>query len=184
MRIRCEHRIPLGAEEFWERIHSEDYEARCARALGLSAYDVLERREEPGEIYRRIRVVPPIPASMAALLERLTGSKAAGYTEEQWRSRAERLVRWKMTPVFMAERARIEGVVRVEPEGAQACRRILDGEVSIRLFGAGGLLERAIVSQVEEAYAKTAEVAGELDAPGADPLRKPRRPAARPRASS
>jgi hypothetical protein len=64
-----------------------------------------------------------------------------------------------MTPGAFAARARIEGVVRVAPRGRSRCERALDGVVELRVFGVGGLLERAAVT---EAYAKGTVVAAQL----------------------
>jgi hypothetical protein len=164
MRIRCEHEIPLSADAFWELLHAPRYEAAVARAVGLREYRELERREEPEAIYRRLQVEAELPDSLGALLRRIGVAGPIGYVEEQWRSRARREVRWRMTPGAFAERARIEGTVRVEPRGRGRCVRVLDGVVELRVFGVGGMLERAAVALVTDAYAKGAAVAAELGA--------------------
>jgi len=166
MRIHCEHEIPLSAEAFWEMLHAPRYEAAVAEAIGLRAYRELERREEPEAIYRRLQVEAELPDALGALLRRVGLDGPLGYLEEQWRSRARREVRWRMTPGAFAGRARIEGVVRVEPRGRDRCVRVLDGVVELRVFGVGGVLERAAVALVSDAYAKGAAVAAEL---GAEP---------------
>lgn len=52
--------------------------------------------------------------------------RRVSYFEEQWRSKAVCEVRWKITPRLMADRIRIEGVVRVEPVGDASCRQVED----------------------------------------------------------
>jgi hypothetical protein len=162
MRIHCEHEIALPAEAFWELLHAPHYEAAVARAVGLREYRELERREEPDALYRRLQVEADAPAALAAVLRRLGLEGPLGYVEEQWRSRTQREVRWRMTPGALAERARIEGVVRVEPRGRARCVRVLEGVVELRVFGVGGMLERAAVAMVTDAYAKGAALAAEL----------------------
>lgn len=162
MRLHCEHEIPLSADQFWDVIHAPHYETRCAEAIGLEAYRELERREEVDTIYRKIRVETELPEPLASLVRRVAGNVAPSYVEEQWRSRQRREVRWRITPQVMAERARIEGVVRVEPKGKDRCLRVLDGVVEVKIFGAGGLIERAGVALVTDAYAKSAKVAADL----------------------
>jgi len=164
MRIRCEHEIPLSADAFWGLLHAPHYEAAVARAVGLREYRELERREEPEAVYRRVQVEAEAPAALGALLRRIGLEGPLGYVEEQWRSRMRREVRWRMTPGAFAERARIEGVVRIEPRGRGRCARVLEGVVELRVFGVGGVLERAAVSMVTDAYAKGAAVAAELGA--------------------
>ena len=148
MRLYCEHEIPWSADAFWERIHSELFEARVREALGLNEYKELERGEDESELFRRIRVSAPMPKGMAPLVARVVRVDEAVIFEEQWRSKRERLVRWRMTPSVMADRVRVEGVLRVEPAGRARCRRILEGTIEARLFGLGMLLERAALKEL------------------------------------
>jgi hypothetical protein len=164
MRIRCQHEIPLQVDAFWEMLHAPRYEAAVAQAVGLRAYRELERREEPDAVYRRLQVEADLPDAVGGLLRRIGVEGRVGYVEEQWRSRTRREVRWRMTPGAFAERARIEGIVRVEPRGRGRCVRALDGVIELRWLGIGGLLERAAVSLVTDAYAKGAAVAAEIGA--------------------
>ena len=164
MKLTCEHAIALPADRFWEILHDPRYEARVAAAVGLEVYEELERREEPDAVYRRLQVEANLPDPLRSLLRRIAGIDSARYVEEQWRSRTRREVRWRMTPAVLADRIRVEGVVRVEPRGARRCARVLEGAVEVRLLGVGGLVERAAVSLVTEAYAKGAALAPEAEA--------------------
>lgn len=159
MRVFCEHRIPTAADDFWEWLHDPEYEARVARALGLLEYKELERRDEGDEVYRRIRVALPLPASLAPIVSRLVSVDQAGYVEEQWRRRDARVVRWRMTPTILAERVAVQGELRIEPAGKARCVRILDGDITARIFGVGGLLERAAIREVIGGYDVAARVA-------------------------
>jgi hypothetical protein len=162
MRLFCEHRIATSASDFWEWIHSADYEERVARAIGLSEYRELERREEAGTVYRRLRVAAPLPSSIAPILSRIAQVDEVAYVEEQWRSQDAHLVRWRMTPELFAERVRVAGELRLEPAGRRHCKRILEGEISARIFAVGPLLERAAIREVVRAYGTAARVATEL----------------------
>lgn len=174
MKLHCEHRIDMSAEAFWGLIHSEAYERRVAEVVGLREYETLERVEDARQVFRRIRVVPAMPARLTALLRRIAGERDSTYFEEQSRSKLQRLVRWRSVPSFLSGRARIEGEVRLEEIDDGHCLRVLDGVVEIRVPGLGLLLERAIASAATEAYAKSAAVANEMarerrgDAPARD----------------
>ncbi len=161
MKLYCEHEIPLSAEEFWSILHAPRYEAKVAEAVGLGSYRQLERREESDAIYRRMAVSAELPEPLRALARRVVGNASAGYVEEQWRSRSKREVRWRIVPTVLPDRARIEGVMRIEPRGPRCCVRILDGVVELKILGVGRLLERAAVSMVIESYAKGAAIAAD-----------------------
>src|SRR5512138_2897655 len=145
--MHCEHRIPLSAEAFWDVLHAPRYEELAAEAAGLDGYRELERRDEPDAVYRRIEARLRLPESLQGLLRRVApDGGSARYVEEQWRSKSRMEVRWRMRPSILADRSRIEGVVRVEPRGAKHCVRVLDGVVEIDVFGVGRHVERAIVA--------------------------------------
>jgi hypothetical protein len=154
----------MSAEQFWSVIHSQSYEALAVEALELREYAELERREDEDTIYRKIRVMPTIPTALLSLVQRVRSDWTPEYFEEQWRSQRAMEVQWKVTPFMLAERARIEGEVRVEPIDGRSCDRILEGDVSVRFPGVGGLIERAIVSTTVKSYEKSAEVANQLAA--------------------
>jgi hypothetical protein len=157
--------IPLDADAFWAVIHAPEYEALVAEALGLREYRELDRREERGATYRRIQVAPELPAALRALLRRAAGLESASYVEEQWRSRARREVRFRLTPSVLPGRSRIEGRVRVEPRDGSTCTRILEGVVEVGVPVVGRLLERAIVANAVEGYGKSAAVVARLGRP-------------------
>jgi hypothetical protein len=158
VKLFCEHRIPLAAEGFWDLIHSPRYESLVAEAAGLRVYQELERRDEPDAVYRKLFGEPELPDPLRSLLRRIApGVRSPTYVEEQWRSKSRMEVRWRMQPSVLSDRARIEGVVRVEPRDATSCRRVLEGVVEIDLFGLGRLVERAVVQSTVDAYGRAAE---------------------------
>lgn len=160
MRLYCSHEIPRSAETFWAMLEHPAYEAAVAEAVGLAVYREIERREEEGALYRRIHAEPRgLPSYMKTLLRRAAGVEGGSFEEEQWRRSDAMELEWRMTPSVLAERVRAEGVLRVESVDAGRCRRVLDGEVGIRVLGLGGVLERTVVRAAEDAYATAAEVA-------------------------
>ncbi len=163
MKLYCENHIPLGADAFWEILHSPRYEALVAEASNLRAYDEIERRDEADAIFRRLQGRPELPDALGMLLRRVVPAGVTPtYVEEQWRSKSRMEVRWRMLPSVLADRARIEGVVRIMPRGAKSCTRVLDGVVQVDLFGIGRLVEKAVVAAVVDAYAKAAEAVRRL----------------------
>jgi hypothetical protein len=161
MKLYCEHRILRDAQDLWEVLHTPTFEAHLARSIGLSEYSELEREETEDAVYRKIRVVPSIPGGFRRLLRGAGADEKISYIEEQWRSRAEMEVRWKMTPSILADRAQIGGRIRIEPLDEASCLRILDGVVKVRIPVMGRSIERAIVTGTLAAYGKSAKAASQ-----------------------
>jgi len=159
VKLYCEHRISRDAEDLWAVLHTPAFEARLAQAVGLAEYTELERQETADHVFRRIRVVPSIPGAFRSLLRRAGADQKISYIEEQWRSQAEMVVRWEMTPSVLADRARIEGRIRIAPMNRGSCLRILEGVVEVRLPPLGRVIEQAIVTSTLAAYEKSAKAA-------------------------
>lgn len=162
MKLVCAHRIPCSADAFWSMLHEDPYESRWAEAIGLRAYRELERHENPSEIYRRIQVEVALPNALLSLIRRAGASGPPSYVEEQWRSRNERVVRWRITPNTFADRARASGIVRVEPRGPASCERFLDGSIEVGVPIVGTLIERMAVAMVVDSYEKGAKLAARI----------------------
>ena len=159
VKLYCEHRIRRDAQDLWEVLHTPAFEAHLAQAIGLAEYTELEREETEDAVYRRIRVVPRIPGAFRRLLRGIGAGEKVSYIEEQWRSRTEMAVRWQMTPSVLADRAKIQGLIRIEPLRGANCLRILDGAVKVRLPPLGRAIEQAIVVSTLAAYGKSAQAA-------------------------
>jgi hypothetical protein len=162
VKLVCAHRIACSADAFWSMLHEDPYESRWAEAIGLRAYRELERHESPSEIYRRIQVEVALPDALLSLIRRAGASGPPSYVEEQWRSRSERVVRWRITPNTFADRARASGIVRVEPRGPASCERFLDGSIEVGVPVVGMLIERMAVAMVVDSYEKGAKLAGRI----------------------
>ena len=103
--------------------------------------------------------MPRIPGAFRRLLRGIGAGEKVSYIEEQWRSRTEMAVRWQMTPSVLADRAKIQGLIRIEPLRGANCLRILDGAVKVRLPPLGRAIEQAIVASTLAAYGKSAQAA-------------------------
>jgi hypothetical protein len=56
----------------------------------------------------------------------------------------------------MADKITIEIAMWTEPSGENKLRRIVEGTVTAKIFGVGGMLEKKMISDLERSYEKTA----------------------------
>ncbi len=159
MRLYCENEIPMSEALFWEHIHDPRYEEMVGTACKLKDYSTIEKEDQPDAVYRKINVVPIIPKQFEALIKKVAKGMDGSYIEEQWRSKTEKVVRWKISLGFLGDRCKFEGIVRIEPIDENRCNRVLDGDVSVKVMGLGKILEKTIVSQTVDAYSKSAGAA-------------------------
>ncbi|MDJ0866514.1 MAG: DUF2505 domain-containing protein [Myxococcota bacterium] len=146
MRIVAEHVYDCEPKAFWA--HHLDEESRRAKEVegcGAVSFRVLSKERQGGAVIVRSELVEAlnVPASVR---------RAFGAT-----LRAEEVLRWEEgsntatfehTPETLPDRVRLSGRLTTEPTGDGRCRVILDAEVTVKLFGMAGVIERVLAKQL------------------------------------
>lgn len=149
-KFAIQHEIKCDVDTFWRVFFDQEYNKRLyLDGLGFSAYEILEQRETPDTITRKVKGTPKmnVPGPIAKLL-----GSSFSYVEDGSFDRATRLWKWKVTPSALAEKTRNEGSLRVEPVGADRVRRIAEIFVEAKVFGVGGLIESSLEKQLREGW--------------------------------
>jgi hypothetical protein len=60
-------------------------------------------------------------------------------------------------PNALADKLSIKGEMWTEPAGEGKIRRIFKADVTCKIFGIGGMIEKRIVSDLEKSYDKAAQ---------------------------
>jgi hypothetical protein len=84
------------------------------------------------------------------------GKTRASFVEElDYDLRAHRGT-WRNIPNLIPDRAKTSGTLELVevPDGT---KRIVHAEVTVKLFGFGGLVERAVAAEIQKSYVRTAE---------------------------
>ena len=113
--------------------------------------EVLDASEEGGVIRRKLRLTPP--TSLPGFMKKLV--KSGAYIENRsWDTeRAE--CGWTID--MSSAKVGVSGVVTVVSDGASGSKRVNDGTVDIRIPLVGGKVEKFIIKQTEDSFAKAAE---------------------------
>ena len=93
---------------------------------------------------------PDSPANQAF------GTSRASFVEELDYDVTARRGTWRTIPNLFAERVRNTGTIELV-DIAGGVRRSVRGEVIVRLFGFGKIVEKMIVAEIEKSYANTAQ---------------------------
>ena len=128
----------------------EEFNRAMMSVSELKTRELLDRREEGGKLHRRIKVVPQrdLPGFMKKLIQgELT------YIEESVFDPARHVLDWTSQVSVMSDKIKLFGKVEFleAPNGA---RRRLTGEMNVSVFGVGGMIEKAVVANLEETYRK------------------------------
>ena len=166
MRFELIHRFPVTPRRYVEAVTAPGYDDFVAAALSLRERREISRSEDGPVVSRTVRVVPErdLPPAIA----KLTGGKTLAYDETIELDIHTGQGRWRVTPGLLEGRIKAEGsFVLVADESSGGCVRTVQGEITVRIFGAGGMVEKFIVAQVRDSYDRGADVVrqwlGKLD---------------------
>jgi len=154
--VRADHVFPCTPDQYWAMFFDPEHVAQVQAALDLVEHREVWREETPDRLRQRLRIAPR--RDVPAPVRRAVPGLSTAYEEERVFDKAGREIAWRVFPDFRPEAITCSGSYRVLPV-AGGCRRVLDGRVEVRIFGIGGIVERAIAQDVERSYAIAAEVA-------------------------
>ena len=152
MKFSIVHELAVPADKLWENLFEPELEASVKQAIKLSEFRVLESKDAGNLTLRKVHVHPdiPLPGPLKAVF------KSLGYTEEDRIAKTGMQYDFSVTPDSMADKIHIGGNFKVEPLGADRCRRTLSGEVTIKIFGVGKLAEKFAIDELDKNYAQVA----------------------------
>lgn len=155
MRLDLRHSFSCDAETLWRLTDSDEFEARLAEASNTTR-EIVERRHENGEHYRRLRI--SVNRDLPSPMRKVLGSDTIRYDQETWRRDGENTLRWSITPMVLQGRFHGEGLTRIESEPSGGCARIIEGELTVKVPIIGRKMEERLVNDVAQSYARAAEI--------------------------
>lgn len=158
---RIEHVYNCSEDTFWNRIFfDEEYNRRLFKeALEFPVYEQTEFKETDSEVRRSIKVVPklgPMPGPLKAVI-----GEGIGYVENGVLDKKSRRYTIDITPNKLSDKVTIKGKLYTEPKGDGKCNRIFECTVTAKIFGVGGMLEKRVIADMQESYAKGAKFTNE-----------------------
>ncbi len=148
--------LPCTPDTFWSTFLDESYVRNLyVDELEYHAFDVLELTDTS----RKLRIAPNmrLPAPVAKLI-----GDSFVYEEHGTLDRANNEWTWRMVQPANLDSKRkprkdaviMRGTTRIEPSGADDCRRTDTSSVEAKIFGLGSLIESTIDKELQRARAK------------------------------
>ena len=154
IRFTLVHDIHCSTERFWELYLDSDFtRALIQDGLGFDDCDIQSVTRDEG-VVRRVMVVRPridVPQAVAKVL-----GPRLSYREEGVYRHDTGTWEWTTRLGVMADKIRMGGSQRVEPAAADRCRRVADLWVDAKIFGLGGLVEKAAEKNMRKGWAESA----------------------------
>ena len=150
--VRIEHTFDCDEDTFWDKIFfAEQFNRRMyLEHLKFKRWEVTDFRETDTLIHRTVHVVPTV-GDLPGAIKSLIGDNL-GYTEEGTFDKKLRRFRVKVVPSVLAEKLSVRGEIWLQPQGAERCKRIFDAQVSVNMFGVGGIIEKRLIADLQLSY--------------------------------
>lgn len=152
-KITLSHVFPCTPVELLDLLDDPAFEAVQSREANMQR-DVVERRAEPdGTRFKRVRCRPN--RTLPGFLTPFVGPEGLVYFQVTRADPAQGLIRWSVEVPAMGERMAVAGTTRLEPH-PEGCRRVIDGQVTVKVRLLGGQIERFVADEVQKSYDRTA----------------------------
>ncbi len=144
------HDINCSVEEFWQGFLDPDFNRKLYNEeLRFSKYEVVEQKEEGDKVRRTVEARPrlDLPGPVAKAL-----GDGFGYREIGTLDRTKSTYDWRWVTSALTEKLSVEGTMKVEPAGEQRCKRVVTINLGAKIFGIGGLVEKAGEKSMREGW--------------------------------
>ncbi len=150
--VRIAHRFDCDERTFWDRIFFDEAFNRemYLKYLQFQKWEVLEQHETETAISRTVTVSPKV-GDLPGAIKSLIGDNLS-YREIGTFDKQTRRYRVNVVPNVLADKLSVTGETWVEPVGAKQCSRIFDAEVSVKVFGVGGIIEKRLIADLQLSY--------------------------------
>lgn len=153
-RFTCRNTFNTDVDTFWSKVFfEEDYNRGLyLTGLGFKSYEQLELTELPnGGKRRRFRTEPKSEAP--AVVTKLVGDSLA-YVETGTLDPDKRIWTYSVETSKMGDKIKIGGRYWLEPKGDKKLERICEVEITVGIFGVGGVVESFIEGTTRDSYEK------------------------------
>lgn len=142
-------------QHFEATYFSETFNAAIAREIGLKQRSLLEEtRDEKGHVHRRVRMIPAI--ELPGPIRKLVGDKEISYDEVSVFDPAAHSVQYHIESAAQ-DRVSVGGHIRFIEAPGGGVRRVIDGEIQVKVFGLGSVIERFIEAETQKGYARISD---------------------------
>ncbi len=160
MKLFVESVLDADPATVWEVFESEAYRRRLDAEAQIQQQILEERTEPDGILFRRIRTEPD--RELPKVVAKLLGAPKLCYLQENRFDPEQSKMRWQVTLEAMPDRVDVSGTTTCTALPDGRCRRVVDGELEVRVRLVGGQIERAVVAEFERSMQRAVALAAEM----------------------
>lgn len=156
MKFTLEHRFAISRQLYLDEVYFHpELTKELEEAADLASKDMVEE-EITDEYIRRVHFTKP-RKDLPSAIKRVLGNRGMGFHETTIYYKNDYRLEWHMKTEVMPDRIYGGGEILFLEDGDHMIRRV-HGELTAKVFGVGGLIEKVSVEGVKDSYDKVAEV--------------------------
>lgn len=150
MKFRAEATFTDIPQATYEALYFDDaFNEEMCKAVKLER-KVL-KFERNGDVVVRHTRVAPIGREIPGPVAKAIGASRIEYVEELTYDFAKHRGVWQTISSVLPDKVETKGTLEITAAGA-GCTRVSAGEVIVKVFGVGGLIEKVIIGDVDKSY--------------------------------
>lgn len=159
MKFTVRETIDCDPASFWALFATDDYVHATAAASESTAGVSAQDGAPPDAFSRTVRLTSPVDAP--GPVRKLVGDTQTVTDSGQYDPAAGTWT-YTITPDTLSDKIRISGVIRLEDVGDGTVVKVNDLDVTVKIFGLGGLFEKSIEGQTRKSEKTIAETMNRL----------------------
>jgi len=150
-RVTIIHTLDLSEENFWKLFLDEKYnqDLFCGY-LKFPLWRVASLEDGPTEM-KRVIEVEPFLGDLPSAIKSVVGDSIR-YREEGRLDKAKQRYFVKVVPAKLADKLNVQGEQSTEALPDGRTKRIFQAEITVKIFGVGGMIEKRIAADLARSY--------------------------------
>ena len=158
MKLYVEDHLPAPPSVVWEVFESDEYKERYHEETGDTLH-LLERRVEGDIEVQRIRNEPK--RELPGVVARALGAKKLCFVQENRLDLTQSRMEWTVKLDLLPDLVSVNGTTSCLEDG-DGTKRVIDGEIQVKVPLVGGQIERLVVAEFEKSMRRAVDLALEM----------------------
>jgi hypothetical protein len=154
MKFTCRNLFNTDADTYWSKVFFDPEYNRglYVDALQFKKWELVELTGEPGGVRTRKQNLEP-KSDAPAVVQKLVGGSIS-YVEQGRFDPDGRIWTYTIKLSKLSDKVTIGGKFWVEPRGDKRIERLCDVDISVNIFGVGGVVEKFVEKETRDSYEK------------------------------
>jgi len=159
VKLYVESLLPIDPDTAWDLFESDEFSVRLEAQTNIKAQVLEERPDGDNKVYRHMKYTSG--TELPKMVAKALGSKSLTYEQFNRLDRNTGKMVWQVELPVLKDRVSVSGTTTISAhEGG--CRRVVDGDISVRMRLVGGQIEKAVVGEFEKSMGRAVDIVRDL----------------------